>query len=95
MASCKKQAAHPREEPRYGCPGDSRREALENAAMCRHSHPIPLPAARCCGCCHPCEGEAGMDDILAVLNRQTQLLCELVAAVSGLTAACLCTRETC
>lgn len=84
----------------------ARREALENTAMCRYANPIPACAADgcCCGCCGcgcrcgcgcGCDCRQDWDDaaILAALEQQSNLLAELLAAVTGLTAACLCRKS--
>ena len=59
------------------------RAALAETAMCRHSNPLPSQS-RCCGC----QDERGL--ILSALEQQNALLTELLGAVTGLTAACLC-----
>ncbi len=90
MARC------PRTAPEgEGCPErtvrDLRRE-LENTPMCRHSNPIPVPVSQPgCGCGGGCAcGSGDSAAVLAALERQNALLAELLAAVTGLTAACLC-----
>lgn len=78
----------------------SRREALENTPMCRYTHPIPngCGCGCSCGCGCGCNGggchqETCCTELLAATEQQNNLLCELLAAVSGLTAACLCRKR--
>lgn len=63
-------------------------ETPEEVPMYRYVHPIP-PA--CAGCGYRCGG-GGSDNaaLLEALEQQNRLLTELLGAVTGLTAACLC-----
>ena len=66
------------------CPCESElRNSPEDMPMCRHSR--PASHCRSCGCNAQGTGTA----ILAALEQQNCLLTELLAAVNGLTAACL------
>lgn len=67
------------------------REPLEDVPMLRYAHPIP----QCCreeGPYRPQE-HADLTPILEALERQNALLTELLGAVTGLTAACLCRQR--
>jgi len=59
------------------------RTSLAETPMCRHSSPLPAQD-RYCGC------QGGWGAILAALEQQNALLTELLGAITGLTAACLC-----
>lgn len=71
------------------CP-TCRQQPLEDLPMYRYINPIPKPGegAPCRGAC-PSRDTAA---ILAALEQQNNLLAELLASVTGLTAACLCRR---
>ena len=84
MVPCPKCSRHTtvREEPLL-LDSTALREALAETPMCRHSNPV-APQERCRGC----REDWGL--ILAALEQQNVLLTELLGAVTGLTAACLC-----
>lgn len=72
------------------------REEFEDMPMRRYTNPIPF-----CGCGSGCghggtDGSMGADSaaILEALEQQNRLLTELLGAVTGLTAACLCRSKT-
>ena len=66
------------------------RESSGDIPMYRYIHPIP-PASRGCDCGGRCGGWApDSTAILEALEQQNRLLTELLGAVTGLTAACLC-----
>lgn len=71
----------------HHCPCE---EDLEDVPMSRYCNPIPT--CRCeeehSGC--NCAGE--LHSILGLLECQNQLLVDLLGAINGLTAACLCRR---
>lgn len=62
----------------------SRRRQLEETGMRRHIHPLPAV-----DCCRSGQGQVELSGVVERLERQNELLAELLAAVSGLTAACL------
>lgn len=67
------------------------REPLEDVPMCRYAHPIPQCRRDADRGCRQEEAQSrDMAAILAALEQQNSLLTELLGAVTGLTAACLC-----
>jgi len=61
----------------------SLRTSLAETPMCRHSNPLPVRS-------HPHGCQEDWNLILAALEQQNALLTELLGAITGLTAACLC-----
>ena len=67
------------------------REPLEDVPMLRYAHPIPECRREEKPCCRREDPDLG--PILAALEQQNALLTELLGAVTGLTAACLCRQR--
>lgn len=78
------------------CCGCTAGESMEDMPMCRYSHPIPTcEHKRGCGSRGGrCACEEELEQILAALACQNQLLVDLLGAVNCLTAALLAEHAT-
>lgn len=64
-------------------------EAMEDMPMCRYRNPIPTCEHKCGSCGGHCPCGEQLEQILAALACQNQLLIDLLGAVNCLTAATL------
>lgn len=78
------------------CCGCTAGESMEDMPMCRYSNPIPIcEHKRGCGSRGGrCSCEEELEQILAALACQNQLLVDLLGAVNCLTAALLAEHTT-